>query len=137
MILHRRMVGEGILHIPKGRVQIRFILVSYIGFVFFFCFLFWPRHVGSWFPDLRPLRWKCAVLTSGPPGKSRVCFLVDCFLSVSPLNTSFTIFAVYLYIVILFSEYFSKNRLSLFTQSLFLNHNIHQDHGYNELVIFF
>ena len=52
-----------------------------LSFVFFFVcfFFFWPApHVGSSFPDQglnpRPLHWKCGVLTTGPPGKSRTLY---------------------------------------------------------------
>ena len=45
-------------------------------FVFCFCFFgHTAQHAGSEFPNQRlnpcPLQWKCGVLTTGPPGKSR------------------------------------------------------------------
>ena len=50
---------------------------------FFFFFGHVAQHAGSWFPDqgskLHPLLWECRVLTTGPPGKSCLCFHLASF----------------------------------------------------------
>ena len=68
--------GYYIAHSPRG---IPLIVISCVCFsvCLFGCT---AQHAGSYFPDqgsnLCPLQSKCRVLTTGPPGKSLLFFLV-------------------------------------------------------------
>ena len=62
----------GFLNCKAGRVPRRFLQRLGSGLIFSY-FLTTHCHAGSYFPDqgsdLKPLHWKCRVLSTGPPGK--------------------------------------------------------------------
>ena len=75
-IIMNSISTEDIETFLKGLFLSFFFLFAVFIYLFFGCT---ERHVGSWFPkqgsNLYLLRWKCRVLTAGPPEFPKACFL--------------------------------------------------------------
>ena len=67
-IVHVKLLLELLKHSPAQGLNSKQVVTT--------VFVFWPRHVARGIlvprPGIKPvpLRWKCRVLTTGPPGKS-------------------------------------------------------------------